>query len=78
MNPDYRRDAPSECQTYQLPPRFDQCLMPHLTADRRLIYSTDAIEYLLVSRFGWSSGRVRAWLLEVTTDTRPWTPDFLD
>ena len=40
------------------------------------MYTTDALEYLLVSRYGWSREQVRAWLLEITTDTAPWTPDF--
>ena len=71
-------DVEPDPRALQLPARFDRCLLPQLTPDRRLIYSTDALEYLLVLRHGWSSGRVRAWLLEITQDTRPWTPDFPD
>ena len=70
-------EAEPDPRALQLPPRFDRCIL-HLTPDRRYVYSTDATEHLLVTRFGWSSGQVRAWLLRVTTDTRPWTPDFLD
>ena len=61
----------------RLDPRFDRCIL-QLTPDGRYVYSTDGIEYLLVSRFGWSRGQVRAWLPEITQDTRPWTPGFLD
>ena len=71
-------DVEPDPRALLLPTRFDRCLLPHLTADRRYVYSTDALEYLLVSRYGWTCGQVRAWLLRVTTDTRPWTPDFLD
>ena len=62
----------------KLPARFDRCLLPELTPDGRLVYYTDALEYVLVSRCGLTRAQAGAWLLEVTTDTRPGTPDFLD
>ena len=62
----------------KLPSRFDRCLLPDLTPDVRCVYSTDALEYVLVSRLGYSREEARAWLLRVTTDTSPGTPDFLD
>ena len=71
-------DVEPDPRALLLPTRFDRCLLPHLTPDKRYVYSTDALEYLLVSRYGWGSGRVRAWLLEVTQDTTAWAPDYLD
>ena len=62
----------------KLPARFDRCLLPELTPDGRAIYSTDALEYMLVAKCGFSREQARAWLLRVTTDTSPGTPDFLD
>ena len=42
------------------------------------MYSTDALEYVLVAKLGYSREQARVWLLHVTTDTSPGTPDFLD
>ena len=62
-----------------LPAIFDRCICKgEVTADGRLVYSTDALVYLLVSRIGYTTEQARAWLLRVTTDTTPGTPDFLD
>ena len=62
----------------KLPARFDRCVLPELTPDGRCVYSTDALEYMLVAKCGYSREQARAWLLKVTTDTTPGTPDFLD
>ena len=62
----------------QLPARFDRCLLLDLTPDGRCVYSTDRLEYVLVSKCGFSREQARAWLLRVTTDTSPGAPDFLD
>ena len=53
-------------------------MLPELTPDGRCVYSTDAPEYMLVAKCGYSREQARAWLLRVTTDTSPGTPDFLD
>ena len=37
-----------------------------------------ALECVLVAKFGFTMGQARAWVLEVTTDTTPGAPDFLD
>ena len=42
------------------------------------MYSTDALEYMLIAKLGFSHEQARAWLLKVTTDTSPGTPDFVD
>lgn len=62
----------------KLPARFDRCLLPQLTPDGRAVYSTDALEYLLVAKLGHTREQARAWLLRVTTDTTPGAPDVLD
>ena len=60
------------------PARYNRSLLPQLTPDGRLVYSTGRLGYILASRYGRSRGRVRDWLVEITQDTRPWTPGFLD
>ena len=60
----------------ELPARFDRCMLPDLTPDGRCVYSTDTLEY--VAKCGFSYEQARAWLLRVTTDTTPGTPDFVD
>ena len=62
----------------KLPARFDRCMLPELTADGRCVYSTDALEYVLVAKCGFTMEQARAWLLRVTTDTSRGTPDFVD
>ena len=62
----------------KLPARFDRCLLPQLAPDGRCVYSTDALEYMLVAKLGYSREEARVWLLHVTADTSPGTPDFLD
>ena len=62
-----------------LPAIFDRCIREgEVTADGRLVYSTDALEYMLAAKLGYSREQARAWLLRVTTDTSPGMPDFLD
>ena len=61
-----------------LPERFDRCLLPELTPDGRCVYSTDALEYMLVAKCGFSREQARTWLLSLVRDTSPGTPDFLD
>ena len=64
------------------PARYNRPLLPQLTPDGRLVYeysySAGRLGYILASRYGRSRGRVRDWLVEITQDTRPWTPGFLD
>jgi hypothetical protein len=62
-----------------LPAIFDRCVRRgEVTPDGRLVYSTDSIASVLLSRCGFTPEQARAWLLRVTTDTSPGTPDFLD
>ena len=62
-----------------LPAIFDRCIREgEVTADGRLVYSTDALEYVLVAKLGYMHEQARAWLLRVTTDTTKGAPDFLD
>ena len=62
-----------------LPAIFDRCIREgEVTADGRLVYSTDALEYVLVAKLGRTREQARVWLLHVTADTSPGTPDFLD
>ena len=66
-----------------LPAIFDRCIREgEVTADNRLVHSTDALEYVLIAKlelgYAYTHEQARVWLLRVTTDTSPGTPDFLD
>ena len=62
-----------------LPAVFDRCICKgEVTADGRLVYSTEALEYMLIAKLGYTHEQARVWLLRVTTDTTPGTPDFLN
>ena len=76
-NPDPLATTPHP-SALKLPARFDRCMLPELTPDGRAVYSTDALENVLVSRLGYSREQARVWLLSVMRDTSPGTPDFLD
>ena len=57
----------------KLPARFDRCMLPQLTPDGRCVYSTDALEYMLVAKLGFAPEQARGWLLEVTQYNSPGT-----
>ena len=76
-NPDPPATSPHP-GALKLSARFDRCLLPQLTPDGRCVYSTDALEYVLVAKCGFTREQARVWLLHVTADTSPGTPDFLD
>ena len=65
-------------RTLRLPACFDRCLLPECTPDGRYVYSTDALECLLVARQGMLPERAHAFIRRCTQDTRPWGPDYLD
>ena len=53
-------------------------MLPQLTPDGRCVYSTDALECVLVSQLGCTREQARTWLLRVTPDTKKGTPGFVD
>ena len=52
-NPDSPATTPHP-SALKLPARFDRCMRPELTPDGRAIYSTDALEYVLVAKCGYT------------------------
>ena len=66
-SPDPPATAPHP-SALKLPARFDRCMLPDLTPDGRCVYSTDALEHLLVAKLGYSQEEARVWLLDVIAD----------
>ena len=60
-----------------LAPAFDGCLLPELSLDGRLVYSTDSMEGLLCAR-GWHPEEARRRVARLSRVTRAGWPDFLD
>ena len=72
-------DTPAVEETWRtaLAPAFDGCLLPELSLDGRLVYSTDACEGVLCAR-GWDPEEARLRVARLGRVTRAGWPDFLD
>ena len=60
-----------------LAPAYDGCVLPELSPDARLVYSTDRMEGVLCAR-GWHPEDARVHVARLSRVTRAGWPDFLD
>ena len=72
-------DTPAVGETWgtALAPAFDGCVLPELSPDDRLVYSTDRMEGVLCAR-GWHPEDARLRVARLSQVTSAEWPDFLD